>query len=59
MMLPQQFVRAVIHAEVLIDAALALDISVVAVKINYRMTKTVHRHTIAPKCAGKVGIDCL
>ncbi len=55
MMLPQQFIWAVIDTKVLIDA-FALDISVVAVEIYYRMTKISYRHTIATECAGAIGV---
>ncbi len=52
----QQPVWTVVDAKVLIDA-LALDIGVVAVKIDHRMAKVVYRHAITTEGIDAVGVS--
>ena len=54
-MLPEKIIRTIINAKILTNC-LALDIGVVAVKINHRIAKILYGYTISAKrtCAGWV-----
>ena len=55
MMLPEKIIRTIIDAKILANC-LALDIGVVAVKINHRIAKILYGYTISAKrtCASRV-----
>ena len=54
----QQVVWAVIYTKILIDT-LALDISVVPIKINNRLMKILYSNTITTKCTTAIAVYLL